>query len=83
MAPYAPMIDMKIRSVACGDGFFLAVNDAGKVYSWGNGRYFRLGHGDTVDQSTPKLVQALAAEEIRLVAAGDCHRCENLTCLIT
>jgi hypothetical protein len=29
------------------------------VYSWGSGLYGQLGHGDTNDQPTPKLVESL------------------------
>ncbi len=29
----------------------------GELYTWGKGRYGRLGHGDSEDQTRPKLVR--------------------------
>jgi E3 ubiquitin-protein ligase HERC2 len=40
------------------------------VYSWGYGAEGRLGHGDTQDQTQPKLIKALLKEKIVTIAAN-------------
>ena len=41
---------------------------SGELYSWGKGRYGRLGHGDSEDQTKPKLVEALLGYRVIDVA---------------
>ena len=43
---------------------------AGELYTWGKGRYGRLGHGDSDDQPKPKLVEALLGYRVIDVACG-------------
>ena len=43
---------------------------SGELYSWGKGRYGRLGHGDSEDQTKPKLVEALLGYRVIDVACG-------------
>lgn len=45
--------------VACGGAHSAAITASGELYTWGKGRYGRLGHGDSDDQLKPKLVEAL------------------------
>lgn len=49
--------------------------DCGTVLSWGDGSNYKLGHGDTSDQSTPKRIESFAASGIRIVdiACGEQH----------
>ena len=47
-----------------------AISSAGELYTWGKGRYGRLGHGDSEDQSRPKIVEALKAHRVLNVACG-------------
>ncbi len=42
----------------------------GELYTWGKGRYGRLGHGDSDDQLKPKLVEALLGYRVIDVACG-------------
>lgn len=42
--------------VACGGAHSACITAAGQLYTWGKGRYGRLGHGDSEDQLVPKLV---------------------------
>ena len=46
------------------------MNFSGELYSWGKGRYGRLGHGDSEDQTKPKLVEALLGYRVIDVACG-------------
>lgn len=46
----------EIADIACGGAHSAAITVHGEVYTWGKGRYGRLGHGDSDDQLKPKLV---------------------------
>lgn len=56
-----------IVDVACGGAHSAAITAAGELYTWGKGRYGRLGHGDSEDQLKPKLVEALLGNLRQLV----------------
>lgn len=43
--------------IAAGGAHSAAITANGELYSWGKGRYGRLGHADSEDQSRPKLVR--------------------------
>lgn len=60
----------RIRDVACGSGHSAAIASNGELYTWGLGEYGRLGHGDTVTQLRPKLVQTLIGQRVVQVACG-------------
>lgn len=47
----------EITDISCGGAHSAAVTVNGEVYTWGRGRYGRLGHGDSDEQIRPKLVQ--------------------------
>ena len=61
---------VRIRTVAAGSHHTLACSDEGVAYSFGYGGQGRLGHGDTVSQHTPRVVEALQGVHISAVAAG-------------
>lgn len=46
----------EIIEIACGGAHSAAITSHGELYTWGKGRYGRLGHGDSEDQLKPKLV---------------------------
>ena len=48
-----------IVDVGAGGAHSACVSQAGELYTWGKGRYGRLGHGDSEDQTRPKLVRRL------------------------
>ena len=56
---------------------------SGELYSWGKGRYGRLGHGDSEDQTKPKLVEALLGYRVIDVAcgSGDAQVSHSIICL--
>ena len=54
-------------------GFVVAVDTNGGVWSWGEGRFGQLGHGDTEERLYPTRVEALRGVRIRSSAAGGRH----------
>ncbi|CAD6227584.1 GSCOCG00001264001-RA-CDS [Cotesia congregata] len=60
----------RIRDIACGSGHSAAIASNGELYTWGLGEYGRLGHGDTVTQLKPKLVEALVGQRVVQIACG-------------
>ena len=45
-----------VKQVACGEAHTLALSADGKtVWSFGNGEFGRLGHGDTSRETLPKV----------------------------
>nr|XP_012152188.1 PREDICTED: E3 ubiquitin-protein ligase HERC2 [Megachile rotundata] len=64
------LLGTEIVDVACGGHHSAAITSAGWLYTWGKGRYGRLGHGDSEDQLTPKLVEALQDYKVIDVACG-------------
>ena len=67
------MVGIRVNSVATGCGFCVAVSSSGKVYTWGNGSYGCLGHGDTNGSFVPKEVLCFAGNRVLSVAAGNFH----------
>ena len=65
-----------ITHVACGGMHALALNDNGKVFSWGCNDDAVLGRNctDDVEESTPMIVAFDESDDIMVdIAAGDCH----------
>ena len=50
---------ISISKIFCGAQFVVAQTKENKLYTWGSGKYFRLGHGTEDDQPTPRLLEAL------------------------
>ena len=66
----AGLMGVRVVSVAAGPVYTIALAEAGLLYTWGEGDHGQLGHGDTQDIHTPKLVEALQAMRVVGVAAG-------------
>ncbi|XP_050303138.1 E3 ubiquitin-protein ligase HERC2 [Anthonomus grandis grandis] len=60
----------EVVDIACGGAHSAAITASGHLYTWGKGRYGRLGHGDSEDQLKPKLVEALVGYKVVGVACG-------------
>ncbi|KAG8235149.1 hypothetical protein J437_LFUL015189 [Ladona fulva] len=60
----------EIVEIACGGAHSAALTSSGEAYTWGKGRYGRLGHGDSEDQPRPKLVEALLGYHVIDIACG-------------
>ena len=57
-------------SVSAGDAHSFAITGDGAVWSWGWGRFGKLGHGDEQHQWQPKKIEAFASQRVVAVTAG-------------
>ncbi|XP_060835591.1 E3 ubiquitin-protein ligase HERC2 isoform X3 [Rhopalosiphum padi] len=64
------LLSKRIFYIACGGAHSAAITSEGELYTWGQGQYGRLGHGDEVSQFTPKLVKEFIGKNIVQVACG-------------
>ena len=62
----------KIFTSKGSDGHSIAIGKNGQIWTWGDGDYGKLGHGDSTTQKSPKLIEALSS---RVIVDADCgHR---------
>jgi E3 ubiquitin-protein ligase HERC2 len=66
---------VNVIHIACGERHSLALTSEGQVYSWGAGANGRLGHGDELVQSAPRLIQTsgMVSRFVARIAAGGAH----------
>uniref|UniRef100_A0A5S6R5D2 RCC1-like domain-containing protein n=1 Tax=Trichuris muris TaxID=70415 RepID=A0A5S6R5D2_TRIMR len=74
----ASLASISIKQVSCGHNFTLACSVHGHVYSWGYGKYGVLGHGNEMNLSVPRRIDALAKVTVTSISAGYAH-CGVLT----
>lgn len=54
-----PVINVVIKDVSCGNNHTVAIDEKNRAYSWGFGGYGRLGHSETGNEMTPRLIKFL------------------------
>jgi alpha-tubulin suppressor-like RCC1 family protein len=59
-------------SISFGSGHCAAVTDTGLIYTWGQGRYGQLGHGDEADKIVPQPVRGITGK-VKAVSASFYH----------
>jgi alpha-tubulin suppressor-like RCC1 family protein len=64
---------VRMRCVCPGGEQTFAIGEDGELFSWGRGKNWLLGHGDTQDQPSPKRVEALQGVPVSSVAVGESH----------
>ena len=60
----------RIVEIAAGSVHTLARTDDGRLYSWGQGTYGRLGHGHSSGSLTPKLIRGLERQTVVQISCG-------------
>ena len=55
----------EVVEIAAGGAHSACITSTGELYTWGKGRYGRLGHGDSDDQMRPKLVNSKGPFEVK------------------
>ncbi|CAL4080435.1 unnamed protein product, partial [Meganyctiphanes norvegica] len=77
VSPRRLNLDARVRRVSSSkgsDGHTIALSTTGQVYTWGDGDYGKLGHGNNVTQKYPRLVAGpLNGKVVRWVSAGYRH----------
>ena len=64
------LAEKSVTYVACGSTYSAALTSAGELYTWGQGNWGRLGHGNCSDMLSPTLVTFLNGHAIVHVACG-------------
>ena len=70
-----------IVQASCGHDFTLLLDANGCVFSFGGNEHGQLGHGDSAQRDTPRIVQTLSGNRVRMVAAGVFARCRFVVLL--
>eukprot|EP00026_Physarum_polycephalum_P000610 Phypoly_transcript_00611.p1 GENE.Phypoly_transcript_00611~~Phypoly_transcript_00611.p1 ORF type:complete len:1420 (+),score=266.83 Phypoly_transcript_00611:78-4337(+) len=65
--------DISISLISAGAAHSVAVSATGELYTWGDGTFGKLGHGNEAAQTFPKLVTALKGITITSISAGGKH----------
>lgn len=65
-----PRCMRKVSSSKGSDGHTLAVTVEGEVFSWGDGDYGKLGHGNSATQKYPKIIQGPLMGKVRRNSPG-------------
>jgi len=67
------------KNVSAGNGYSLALDISGMVWSWGDNTYNQLGQGsNAMSSATPQQVQNASNANVNAIAAGGSHALELL-----
>lgn len=67
------LLGVSISKVACGDWHTAVVSTSGQLFTYGDGTFGVLGHGDLQSVSQPKEVESLKGLRVKSVACGAWH----------
>ncbi|KAL3527388.1 hypothetical protein ACH5RR_012044 [Cinchona calisaya] len=65
--------DVSIANVACGEWHTAIVSSSGQLFTFGDGTFGVLGHGNLLSISHPKEVESLSGLRVKSVACGTWH----------
>ena len=67
------LVEKNVVGIACGTTYSAVITNNGELYTFGQGRFGKLGHGNSDDKPAPTLVAALKSHKVFDVACGDSH----------
>lgn len=67
----------KMQSIFGGGYHYATLDEKDQLYTWGQGQWGKLGHGDSRSLYEPRLVDALQGQIVSDVALGDAHSLAN------
>lgn len=65
--------EKQIVGASCGTTYSAVISSAGEVYTFGQGRFGKLGHGNSDDKTVPTLITALKSHKVVDVSCGTSH----------
>ncbi|XP_022143439.1 uncharacterized protein LOC111013314 isoform X2 [Momordica charantia] len=68
-----PLNGVSISNVACGEWHTAVVSACGRLFTYGDGTFGALGHGNLTSLSQPKEVESLNGLWVKSVACGSWH----------
>ncbi|GJN01947.1 hypothetical protein PR202_ga19252 [Eleusine coracana subsp. coracana] len=70
---FSPMDGISVSNVACGPWHTAIITSSGQLFTYGDGTFGVLGHGDTQAIAQPKEVDSLKGLRVKCVACGPWH----------
>ncbi|XP_022998689.1 PH, RCC1 and FYVE domains-containing protein 1 [Cucurbita maxima] len=68
-----PLNGISISNLACGEWHTAVVSACGRLFTYGDGTFGALGHGNLISLSQPKEVESLNGLWVKSVACGSWH----------
>ncbi|KAL1187764.1 PH, RCC1 and FYVE domains-containing protein 1 [Cardamine amara subsp. amara] len=68
-------IVLDAQNIACGRCHAVLVTKQGEIFSWGEGKGGKLGHGLEKDAHHPKFISSVRGVGFKSLACGDFHTC--------
>ncbi|XP_048559159.1 PH, RCC1 and FYVE domains-containing protein 1-like isoform X1 [Triticum urartu] len=70
---FGPMDNISVSKIACGDWHTAIITSSGQLFTYGDGTFGVLGHGDRQGIARPKEVESLKGLRVKSVACGPWH----------
>uniref|UniRef100_A0A0D9W8M3 FYVE-type domain-containing protein n=1 Tax=Leersia perrieri TaxID=77586 RepID=A0A0D9W8M3_9ORYZ len=70
---FGPMDNISVSKIACGEWHTAIITSSGQLFTYGDGTFGVLGHGDTQGVARPKEVESLKGSRVISVACGPWH----------
>ncbi|XBH63765.1 PH, RCC1 and FYVE domains-containing protein 1 isoform X2 [Aegilops tauschii subsp. strangulata] len=70
---FDPLDGVSVLKIACGQWHTAIISSSGQLFTYGDGTFGVLGHGDTMSVARPKEVESLKGLRAKAVACGPWH----------